>query len=390
MKTLSKFLKFSGMAMLSGMLLLACNSDDPEVDPEPVTPAPTGTVEELTVLSDRLKFYSSAQKKNGKAPATPAPEPSLKISFRDTLYLMEEVKFPIKFLHDTASDVAGAFIQVHAPGATNTLYAEYFYDVPELTETSKSDTTSVIFVSFDPTDVELPISFPVTITAYDKNGNSLGQAERIFTIEESFSTLPNSGRSEVSPCSFTTPPVGGWWQWEYSKIEVDGEIDFLSSPDVLIGGQTINGCCNEATGGGSGCVPGQNPNESLFFPTYYQIAGETFIFSSSGTFERITLELHGNPQPDKSNFCGVAYGIVENSIEFVTYEGNWILDQGTKNLRLQTTSSSGFGYGNAGGVLRYNCHSLRMTQRDPEGFGGDLEKVYFRVSSEDDNWFPID
>ena len=115
-----------------------------------------------------------------------------------------------------------------------------------------------------------------------------------------------------------------------------------------------------------------------------------FIFNLNGTFERITLERHGDPDTDNTNFCGVAYGAISNTNEFVTYEGNWTLDPATQNLRLQTTTSSGSGYGNPGGIIRYNCHGIIMFQLDREGFGQNLEKFYFRMRPEDYFWYPID
>jgi hypothetical protein len=395
MKMIMQFLKFSTMTLLCGMLL-ACGSDEPEANPEPEpetlgTPDPA-TVEGLDSLSDHFKFFGFT-KKEGKIPAGPAGNSALKISFKDTLYLMDVASIPIEFLHDAETNVAGVYLQIHSSslGTGDPLYATYHYDVPELAETAGSDTVSVILVRFDPTGFELPLSFPVTIIPYDENGQPIDETEEIFTVEESYDDLSNSGRSKSGSCAFTTPPVEGWWQWAHSAIIVDDEIVFTSNPNIVIGGQNINGCCVEGESGyGSGCLNGDPENvRTLFFPTYYQIAGETFIFNESGKFERITLEKHGDPDIDNTDFCGVAYGAVTNTIEFVTYEGFWTLDPATKNLRLQTETSSGFGYGNPGGILRYTCHRMLMLQLDLEGFGRHLEKVYFRMRPEDFYWHPI-
>jgi hypothetical protein len=396
MKILTQFLKFSAMTVLCGMLLLTCDSDEPEANPEPEPETPgtldPATVEGLDSLSDHFKFLGFT-KKQGKIPAASAGNSELKISFRDTLYLMDGARIPIEFLHDAETNVAGVYVQIHgsSPGTGDPLYSTYHYDIPELAETAGSDTVSVILVSFDPTGFELPLSFPVTITPYDKNGQPIDETEAIFTVEESFDDLSNSGRSKSGSCAFTSPPVEGWWQWAHSTIVVDDEIVFTSNPNIVIGGQNIKGCCvNGVSDYGASCLNGDPKNENtLFFPTYYQIAGETFIFNESGTFERITLEKHGDPDTDNTNFCGVAYGVVTNTNEFVTYEGNWTLDPATKNLRLQTTSSSGFGYGNPGGIIRYNCHGMLMLQLDLEGFGRHLEKFYFRMRPEDYEWYPL-
>ena len=395
MNTFTQFLKFRQLILFCGTFLLACSSDEPEAIPTsvPKTPTATVTVEELDDLSDHLEFLN-ANKIPGKIPAAPAGSSSLKISFKDTLYLMEDARIPIKILHDAATNVAGVYVQIHGPSTGtpgNAPHSTYHYDVPELVQTSESDTVTIILVAFDPDDFELPISFPVTIAPYDEAHQLLDGTEKIFTIE-SFDGSPISGRSKSEACEFTTPPVEGWWQWAYSLIEKDGEIVFYSSPDIVFGGQNIKGCCVNGTSDyGASCLQADPKYvNTLFFPTYYQIAGETFIFNLNGTFERITLERHGDPDTDNTNFCGVAYGAIRNTNEFVTYEGNWTLDQATQDLRLQTTTSSGSGYGNPGGIIRYNCHGIIMFQLDREGFGQNLEKFYFRMRPEDYFWYPID
>ncbi|HYG18172.1 MAG TPA: hypothetical protein VD816_04550 [Ohtaekwangia sp.] len=381
MKSTRQILKLSGTLLFCAFFLSFCS--DPETDP--ASKADPLTVEGLNTLSEHLRLQG-ATKKEGQAPQGPAGASSLSISFRDTLYLMKDVQVPVKFLHDASANVAGVYVQVHgSPDASgNVTSATHFYDVPEFEETNESDSVSVILVEFDLGDFELPVSIPVTLIPYDDNLQALDEIEEIIKVEESFEDFDAS-----APCSFTSPPVEGWWQWAYSLQRENGEITFFSSPDVAYGGQTINGCCtNGFSGYTANCLP-ENV-ESLFFPTYYQIAGETFIFKADGTFERITLEKHSDPAPEVSDFCGVAYGVVETSLEFVTYEGNWTVNATSNYLQLQTTSSTGSGYGNPGGVLRHNCHGLVMLMGNGEGGGGaPLEKFYFRMRPEDYEWYPV-
>ena len=116
--------------------------------------------------------------------------------------MMGSARIPIEFLHDAATNVAGVYIQVHRPAASTAgdpLYATYHYDVPELAESAESDTVSVIFVGFDPTGLELPLSLPVTISPYGENGQPLDEIEEIFTVEESNESSNNSGRSKSRP-----------------------------------------------------------------------------------------------------------------------------------------------------------------------------------------------
>ena len=93
---------------------MSCNSDEPEVEPE--TPDPKDSVNTLFInadsISNHLQFYE-ATKIQGTIPNGPAGS-SLKISFEDTLYLTNELKVPIKFLHERYSEnVAGMYVQVH-------------------------------------------------------------------------------------------------------------------------------------------------------------------------------------------------------------------------------------------------------------------------------------
>lgn len=394
MKILTLFFKFFSMTLFCGMLLLACSSDEPEAnpEPEPETPDPA-TVKGLDSLSDHFQFLSFT-KKQGKIPAAPSGNSNLKISFKDTLYLMGAAHIPVKFLHDAATNVAGAYLQIHSPvtgTAGDPLHATYHYHVPELAETAEIDTVSVIFVEFDPTGLELPLSFPVTITPYDENGQPLDEIEEIFTVEESNEGSSNSGRSKADPCPFTSASAFDSWNWKYSVIEVNGSIEFyIAQGEMASDGQTVNGCCNEASGS-SGCAAGQIPNASLFFPTYYRIELELLAFLDNGTFRRTTVEAAANPLTDESNFCSGDLGKVKASLNEIDYRGFWTLDPDTENLQLQTTESTAEGgiggYGNPGGILRYTCHLMLLIQVDREGFGRDLQKLYRRGGIRSYEWY---
>ena len=393
--TVFQFFKFRQMILFCGIFVLACSSDEPEAVPAPVPgiPAATTTVEELDSLSDHLEFLS-AKKTTGKIPAAPAGNSTLKISFKDTLYMMASARIPIKFLHDAGTNVAGVYIQVHRAAASTAgdpIYATYHYDVPELAESAESDTVSVIFVGFDPTGLELPLSVPVTISPYGENGQPLEEFEEIFTVEESNESSNTSGRSEADPCPFTSASEFDSWNWKYSVIEVDGSIEFyVAQGEMATYGQTVYGCCNEATGVSTGCAVGQIPNANLYFPTYYRIELELLAFLENGTFRRTTVEATASPLPDESNFCGDV-GKVHASIHEIDYRGFWTLDPNTENLQLQTTESTAEGglggYGNPGGILSYNCHYMLLIQLDREGFGRDLRKLYIRGGIRSYEWY---
>ena len=400
---MNKFIQFlisPQLILFCGIFLLACSSDEPEAVRAPVpgttTSTTTTTVEELDDLSDHFDFLS-AKKTSGKIPAAPAGNSTLKISFKDTLYLMPSARIPIEFLHNAGTSVAGVFIQVHRPVASTAgdpLYATYYYDVPELAESAESaesDTVSVIFVGFDPSGLELPLSLAVTISPYGANGQPLDEIEEIFTIEESNESSNKSGRSKADPCPFTTSSAIDSWNWKYSVIEVNGKREFyIAKGRMATYGQTILGCCNPGLSS-TGCAVGQTPNASLFFPTYYRIELELLAFLENGTFRRTTAEASANPETDSSDFCTGGLGRVRASIHEIDYRGFWTLDPNTQNLQLRTDTSTdpGGGYGNPGGLLSYTCHWMVLTQVDREGFGRDLQKVYIRGGIRKFQWYDI-
>ena len=416
MKTFSQFFKFSSMALLWGILYMSCNSDEPGAEPK--TPDPKDSVNTPFInadsISDHLQFYN-ATKIQGTIPSGPAGS-SLKISFEDTLYLTGEAKVPIKFLHeDITENVAGIYVQVH--GAAGGIFnAAYYYDIPELQEEADSDTVSVIMIGVDPvglidTDgvppVGSPFVFEITIVPYGKGGQPIAKATRPVKMKESNGD-PHGGDG---PCGLVLPQ-GDFWDWKMSYIEGPDPTDksiFLSSPNEIFGsgGQDIKGNCCERSGVKQSvygfCSIGDTTlNASLHFATYYQIQGETLVFSNDGTYIRNTIESTAVPLPGKSDFCGTGSGVVTDRIDHITYYGNWTVNSitvppglgdgtGTGDyLTLQTTFSNGLGYGNPGGIIdQLDCDILYLTQIDREGFGQHLLKFYARRSPGDTLWYPF-
>jgi hypothetical protein len=293
---------------------------------------------------------------------------------------MEGLKVPIQFLHDKARDVAGVYIQVlpAAAGGVNT--ATYYYEIPEQKEMENSDTISSIFVGFDETGLELPVDIKIIIAPYDKSGTVIDDDEIIIRIEKE------------GQCGFTAPARAGHWEWVSSTVagQTTGNgytFSFFNAPGKIFDqNRIIEGCCNQD--GSSGCkTVGQLPNSSLVFNTSYTILDETFKFFDDGTFRRTTIEAIGDPDPGASDFCKGARGVVKFGIDDISYDGYWRIDAANKELKLAHANASQDygGYGNPGGILRYNCHWMEMAQRSGEGPGRNLVKVYRYMG--DDQWW---
>jgi hypothetical protein len=338
------------------------------VNPPPVNP---GTSANADSLSNRLQFFG-ATKKQGNIPQGPATN-FLKISFKDTLYLMDQVKRPIKFLHtDTTKNVAGVFLQVFIGGTGGSLGATYYYDVPEIPDISKNDTVSVVMIGFDPAGIKPPLTFDMKIIPYDKNKQPLAQAGRHIKITEH----KVDPKGNAGSCGLMLPS-GEYWRWECSYIVNNSGFTFYNDPNKFFGaeGQFIKGsCCNGVSIYGT--CPGSSlpPNRSLHFATYYRIAAEVLVFNGNNTFLRETIEESPIPLPDSSDFCSVAEGRIKPNTR----------------LSLLQTSSTGFGYGNPGGIIHQldcNIGALVLIQLDLEGFGKHLYKVYERRLPGDILWW---
>jgi hypothetical protein len=374
MKSAVQLVKFVCVVMFCIVSMVSCEKD-PDV-PDPNEPGDSANVD---TISNHLQFFEPT-KIPGSIPTGPAVS-SLFISVEDTIYLIDQVKRPIKFLHmDTTKNVAGIYLQVDTGG----VFATYYYNVPEESDVAVSDSVSVIMIGFDATGFELPLIFNVTITPYDENGQPIATDIRPVKVI--------SG-SNTGPCTLVNPP-GEQWLWDMSYvIDPDGGFSFYNDPKKIWGsvGQIINGsCCN----GNSvyGKCPGDSvTNASLLFNTIFMYPEESFKFLENGTFARTTIQFSNNPFPSESNFCGTGPGVVHESRTVVNYAGNWTLDAATKSLQLQTTSSTGgFGWGNPGGIiLQLDCSSLVMLQLDREGSGNHLYKFYSRVSSTGIIWYPF-
>ncbi len=405
------------------VFISACKPDEPEADPKTENPADTLTVADLDKFSDHLQFLS-ATKKPGKSPAAPAGS-SLKISIKDTLFVIEGVEMPIKFLHrDTTKNVAGAYVQVHSMVGSGGL-ATYFYDVPEIPEVAQSDTVSAIGVGFNmagfinsggvpPAGGGKPLVFDVTITPYDESGQPLDETIIPVVVD----AQSDSKELGSSSCPLVLPE-GEHWKWFYT-ITSDGDPsteEKIGGPEVITGGQYINGCCiDDVPKYITECAPDY---KRLYFNTYYQAVYESIIFKADGTYSRITEERYANPEPEISDFCGNGEGEIEENSFIQITKGNWAIERNVSTsqrlkdfydtrdyLRLTPTSvtpSGGFIKTRGGFIHQHPCppaSSRRskgvlglLTPAGGGADGGDSQLVFkfFErsklASRNEDEWF---
>jgi hypothetical protein len=379
MKHVAKPLKFICTIIICASIVSSCKKVDTVQPPSP--PVNTGNSSlAADSLSDRLQFIN-AKKIQGTIPAGTQAS-SLKISFKDTFYLMDKIKMPIKFLHeDSTQNVAGIFLQVQAVKGGS--FASYYYDVSEVQELDSSDTVSVIIIGIDPAELETPLSFDVTITPYDDDHHPFKQVVKTIKIVKH--TTDPEGKGS---CGLDNK-LNETWDWVMSYME---KSDFTSTPEKIWGGegQDIQGSCCAGISVYGVCPGEREPDTHLHFNTFYQIAGEQITFYNGGQFDRRTVERGANPLPDSSNFCDPFEGRVHPYVNETLYHGTYTVSHGSiapdiqqlgDSLVLQMTTQfsdpKGSGYGNGGGVIHYlDCNSLVLIQQDLEGFGQHLYKIY--------------
>lgn len=395
MKCVVQLLKLSCIPILCGLLMLNCKKNDGAPD-NPVTP-PGGPVTTETI-SNQLRFFN-AVKKQGTIPKGPTGN-SLKISFEDTLNLMDQVKRPIKFLHnDTTKNVAGIYLQVH--DANGGAFASYYYDVPEVPDLADNDTVSAIMIGVDPTGLIDPargislLAFKITIIPYDKNKQPL--AEAIRSVKISDPKIDPGGNAGL--CGLVLPPLA-YWDWDLSLVEnpSNGTLFFYNDPDkVWGGGQFITGCCINGVSSYNqvlNCEKDPTKASRKFFPTYFQHLESAVKFFDNGTYSHFSRQINVNPDPTGTNFCGVTEGKVNTSSSTVIAEGTWKITKSSPykgdslNLSLFQTKSNGFGLVNPGGFIhQLDCNVLVLIKPDREGGNSDLVSFYTRTDPAISGWY---
>ena len=402
MKCTVQLLKFAFVALFCSVLICSCkkNDDEDPVDPPPPTDT-TGVALNGDTISNHLQFFN-AKKITGAIPKGPSGS-SLKISFKDTLYLSDKVKRPIKFLHmDTTQDVAGVFL--HVTGGTG---GTFYYDVPEVRDMADSDTVSVIMIGVDPEGLTgtstgvppagpgSPVPFTVTIVPYGDKKQPIAEDTRPAIIEKQ---KVNSAGS----CSLVT---GDFWDWDISVIPVlgtNGEFVFFNSPQKVWGslGQNIRGCCeNGVSQYTSNCKLADH--RYLNFKTSFGDLEEIYQFFGDGTFVSYARRFYSTPEPQLSDFCGSGQGIVTYKYTPVTKNGTWsigpTLPLGNDSLYLDmmvtfsTTGNAGY-YMPRGVIHQLDCKvgSLVVIKPDNElPNNRDRDLYIFYKSRKVSGWFPF-
>lgn len=396
MKISVQLLKFICSAIVCCGLLFSCRKNDEGTD-DPVDPLLPGDSTSVVINADTIANhlqFKNATKINGTIPKGPKGS-SLKISFKDTLYLVDKWKLPIEFLHeDTTKNVAGVYIQVYVGSTGSTFY----YDVPEVPDIATNDTVSMILVGIESDGLEDTSSVPpagappfeITIVPHGSNGEPLGEV----TVPVEISTPITDIKGE---CGLITKP-GDYWNWSMSSIPDPnnplGKDLFFNSPNKLWGliGQNIRGCCTNGQSAYTANCDSAN-FRFLNFQTFFGWPNEIYKFLEDGTYAGLSEFISAAPEPQESNFCGTGPGIVTEGFDRYFLEGTWKVNSSSFLTTLGASTPSGGSRAARpdGKIDLVSCRLLIIIQPSGEGQGSnrDLVKFYTRKNSSSPEWYPL-
>jgi hypothetical protein len=389
MNDLVKFRKLIFLTILFASIVFSCRKQDEGGGPKEPSVKNPNSVNADTIAS-HLQF-KNATKITGVIPKGPVGS-SLKISFKDTLYLVDKWKIPVKFLHeDTTKNVSGVYIQVHFSSA-----ATFYYDVPEVPDIATNDKVSVILVGIDPDGLVdtagvppagLP-PFQITIVPHGPDGQPLGEVTVPVDIPE-----PNA--NPKGECGLTTKE-GEYWSWSMSFVPDPnnplGKDIFFNDPNKLWGlvGQNIRGCCTNGQSAYTANCDSVN-FRYLNFQTFFGWPNEIYKFFEDGTYAGLAEAISTSPEPQLSDFCGTGRGVVKESFRRSFLEGAWTLSSSNvlTTLGTSTPQVGSLAARPDGRIELVSCRLLIVVQPDREGGGRELVKFYLRSNSKSPEWTPI-
>lgn len=241
---------------------------------------------------------------------------------KDTIFLVEGIKNRIRILHPGNGFATGStyfYLQVEG--------ADRYYEIKAVEEES-NDSIAVLYMDFDPGDIELPYSFKIKFAPSDGIGIApIDEVGKVVVIDKKgdFSCSPSNSEPH--------------WNWVYTVI--NGEIE--SAPGF---GRTtpthVTGCCSKE-GESVDCIETYIPENEwikLTGNSTYMINYETLFFDPNGEIlggmEEFVQNL--NPNPEKSNFCSGSLAYITNNTVHAFW-GNYTYDHSNGRIQFANLES---------------------------------------------------
>lgn len=374
------------MVMLAALIYSNCSNPENE-EPAPKQEEKEKEITEKDADAILAGFsFSKSTKVTGSVP--PVTNSSLvKTNIGDTLYMLPDIKMPIRISHPQSVVIGGWYVAVKN--------STFYYDV-SIDQEEDSDTVSVVIVKVDPDEIELPSgggeqakNIPVEITPYDQNGQPIDVITRVLSVEEP---------SDICDIRVDGDTVGGAvsdWIWYSTEIfDSKGVLKFINGPrQAFNANQEVVGCCADST-----ICPQAvfNPvtkatdlvyDSKLTAKTSYSILGETFTFFKNGTFGRQTVERIKNFSYTATDWCAGITGYNDRE-SIVFYYGTHDYVPGNKAIsyfasRKDCDDPLGIcGYGSRPGEVLHNCEMLAIIVDKLMLEGTEEIRLYVRVSSD--------
>ena len=297
-------------------MLLSCETSVDE-DPPPggnnPTPNPLPTNVDANELSDDL-ILEGATKVNGTMPASKNLA-DLKMS-NETIYLTEGIVNRIMILvpNGLGKSISHVYVQVDE--------ADDYYSVP-VSEEEQSDSLVAFYLDFDPSDWDLPFSFPVRISPVDDAGDPIDEFEREVEVEEPI--------TEAGLCEPIYPHI---WEWMFT--DANGKLNNAPGYPHISNYETM-GCCINGTS--QECL-GSPPNATVIVDEQLYIVPRQFVrFDSENTFIGQLDEEFLHFDPENTDYCSGA-AAYRPAKRWTTFGGNYT--QNNTSLSFSNIDSKSF------------------------------------------------
>ncbi|MEX2591515.1 MAG: hypothetical protein WD426_01990 [Anditalea sp.] len=316
MKRFLKLTNYLFYGFIVGFLAIAsCTEEENPLVDEPSN----GTELNANDIQSKIILQNASSKDGDIPPSSNLAD--LKID-KDTIFLVEGFKNRIRILHPDHGFATGSshfYIQVEG--------ADKYYDVKAVEEES-NDSIAVLYMDFDPGDIELPFSFNIKFAPHDNTGTA--------PIDETGKPVVIEKKGDLS-CSPSSPEPH--WDWMYTII--DGEIE--SAPGFGRTTEThVTGCCFTDVQESVDCISNgfeEDEWRQIDGISAYNIDYELLNLSNgdiSGTLQEFIQNL--NPSPGKTDFCSGSLGYITNTNNHAFW-GNYTYDPSNSQIQFTNLES---------------------------------------------------
>ena len=290
----------------------------------------------------------------------------------DTIFWTPGIIKRIKILKP--EDVSLSFgVWAYVPGASS-------YIETSLREEEETDDISILYFDFDPTDWELPITFPLRILPLDEDGNPTDEFEIPVEIEKPHET---GGICDIDI-------KGTIWEWTYFNQDSPSFFTAPMFPHITL--SSTLGCCIDGESDSNAVCANTSNERQLDYEIIFMRPLLSMAFTENG--EDVFLfwkEYSRNLDPFTSNFCSNSAGYTENEVDAAISIGTII--NSDCSISFDQDSYNNSTYMGGGPFIKYNLisdHFMKQTISSSGGSDGGSGSEGLVNMFEKRNWGAID